>query len=108
MINLPKNKFYYIYDISNCKGDISIVIAGTIKEAKKLYARTEGVNHWVNLRVKAVRGGDTFWYRCGKTHYHFKVLGTGFLYTPLVGQVDLGWGKFLEELILQERYFLVG
>jgi hypothetical protein len=100
-----KNKFYQVSDPYDDEGLCNIVIAPNAKEAKKIghgYDATE-VAKWVDLRVKAVKGGDSYWYEYDDRD-GFAVKGNGFVYTDLEPQRDHLFDLLKQELIKQNRF----
>ena len=103
-----KNKFYIVEDKENYEGYINIVIAKTAKQAKVRGAyqeATETLEKWTDLRVKAIREGQTLWTEKNDgSKVWISVGGKGFVYTDLKTQVDSIWDLLEQELKKQNRY----
>ena len=101
-----KNKFYQVSDVENSEGMCNIVIAPTAREAKRLGSYTEATDDmecWMDLRVKAIKGGSCFWFG-EDNRVTIEVGGKGFIYTDEETQNDNFWNLFIEELKKQDRY----
>lgn len=106
-INQTKpNKFFEVYDKDNDEGLINVVIAQNKKQAKVIGANTEateGADRWTDLRVRAIKGGSSFWDNYERT-VGFEVKGTGFVYTKEKPQLDSFFEILKKELKSQGRY----
>ena len=103
-----KNKFYIVEDIESYENYINIVIAKTSRQAKVMGAyqeATESLEKWTDLRVKAIKNGQTLWTeKEDGSKVWISVGGKGFVYTELKNQVDSVWELLIQELKAQNRY----
>lgn len=101
-----RNKYYAVSDKNNDEST-NIVIARTAKEAKKISGFNEGTENaesWIDLKVKAVKAGDSFWYDFGEGRFDFYVGGEGFFYTDREPQLDSLWDYFINDLKYTGRF----
>ncbi len=106
-----RNKFYIVEDKESYESYINIVIARNSRCAKVMGAyqeATETLEKWTDLRVRAIKGGQSLWTEKedGKKVW-IEVGGKGFVYTDLKPQVDSIWDLLEQELKKQGRYIEV-
>lgn len=92
-----------IYTVGHkCSEHVNIVVASSSKEAKLIgmnYEWTQDVDY-LDLRVKAVKGGNGFYNEYPEFEFH--ISGKGFIYTNLQPH-SMDWEDFISELERQER-----
>ena len=105
-----RNKYYLVKDKKDHEGFSNMVIASSIKEAKKIGAYTEAtedLENWTDLQARAVKGGDAFWFiDADDIKLNFMVGGEGFFYTDRPQQVDTKWDYFMNDLKFEGRFIV--
>jgi len=92
-----------IYTVKGKNSDYAnIVIASNLKEAKRLGSNTEFTENvdFLDLRVKAIKGGDGFYQE--EPEINFIIGGKGFVFTGYIPQL-MDWDDFIFELERQKR-----
>jgi len=102
-----KNKLFMVYDIHEIDGYVNIVSAPTARLAKEYGSNiefTESAEHYIDLRVKAIKGGMLFQYDNNSNVYYMSIKGDGFVYTDISsGLIDF-FNGFIPELIKLDRF----